>query len=244
MTFIIVVAVLDTSNWYDHIRNLTLQFVPLISWYASNIWCVSTEFVHIIPRPPYLHELRINYLPVLCNLWIRSASSRTMTFADFCSDDMKKAQIAVQQCDIVSESALKRACVARLEVAQQIINRVGCCTRFSRALCCCCAGKQDDGDSSSAIPLVDFGTLFAKCAPTDDGSSDSSKEDPQAASCSQSCSRSYFSAYYAQTFLCFPGMRFDERDSSFICVIRIMSVLGSQSFFLAAFGIYQTITRK
>jgi hypothetical protein len=44
IAFIIVVAVLDTSNWYDHTRNLTLQFIPLVSWYASNIWCVIVNF--------------------------------------------------------------------------------------------------------------------------------------------------------------------------------------------------------
>lgn len=167
-----------------------------------------------------------------------------MTFAEFCSDDMKKAQFAVQQCDIVSESALKRACVVRIEAAQQVMSRVGCCTRFWRALCCLYdVGKQNDGESASTI---DFGTLITQCAMTDDSFSAHAAldEDPQPASRCQSCSHSFFSAYYAQTFLCHPGMRFDERDSSFIGVVRVMSALGSQWFFLAAFGAYQAIVRK
>jgi hypothetical protein len=163
-----------------------------------------------------------------------------MTFSDFCSPDMNMARSAVQQCEIVSESAQKRACVARLEVAQHVMSRVGFCTRFWRALCCCCAGKQDDGDDASVMP-VDFGTLLAPAG----GSGSAASEDvPAAASCCKTCLTTILSAHYAQTFVTHPGMRFGDRDKSFIGVMRVMSALGSQWFFLTIFALYQASIMK
>jgi hypothetical protein len=151
---------------------------------------------------------------------------------------MNMARSAVQQCDIISESALKRACIARLEDAQLVMSRVGFCTRFWRALCCCCAGKQDDGDDASVLP-VDFGTLLA---PADGGGFAASEDVP--ASCCKSCLKAFLSAHYAQTFVTHPGMRFGDRDKSFISVMRVMSALGSQWFFLSMFALYQASILK
>jgi hypothetical protein len=222
---------LDTPNWYDHTRNLAFQFVPLVSWYVSNVW---------------------------------AASSRTVTLADFFAFNVRIAQSAAQHFEVVSETAVKRVCLARFEAVRALQSKQSCCTKFKRLLCrCCCpcskcTRDESEGDEAFAALRVDYGTLLTtKYAVADDDDRDddgNTAEQADEASahdgfarrakasgcCRQICSQLFYAPHYALIFFSYPSL-FDERDRSFINTVRVMAVLGSKWFFFGVFTVYQFI---